>query len=477
MRFGSLTVVGFAGYRQETRQKVSCWNCRCDCGKSCEVPGYILTSGRRKSCGCSRQKAEEYIGKRYGKLTVLEIDREDPTTQVKFRCRCDCGTVKRIALRDLRNGKATSCGCDFQKKEIKKEFPEQIVEESKEEMRQAFIKGDSSGIVTLDDWIYVWIREVTTQSVKLSTTRMYADTLSHHVQPYLGAIRMEQMNTEVIQQWMTRMREQYILHPKGNPMTEGTLRNILSVLSGCLRDACKYRLIEDNPCTAVSWIPKQKNLWDDKSRLDEEALTVLEPFMETYQSGEGYPLGIGYQIVLYAGLTLSEVVALRWKDVDFAHHQICVRYFAVENRKEPEFEISASGRTDRHSAQNLEEASGRRKRKIPIPVFLNRRLQELRSRYDAEPEEFVLQDDDGQPVQIDRMRAALIRAGKANGLKHLTPRSLRDTYAMRAVRAGATSDVIAELMGFSSTRQVIRRYMPHMTSDKEELVERMCGRK
>ena len=44
------------------------------------------------------------------------------------------------------------------------------------------------------------------------------------------------------------------------------------------------------------------------------------------------------------------------------------------------------------------------------------------------------------------------------------------------MRAGASSDMIAELMGFSSSRQVIRRYMPHMSSDKQELVERMCGK-
>lgn len=477
MRFGSLTAVSFAGYRQETRQKVSCWLCRCDCGNTCEVPGYILLAGRRKSCGCSRKKPEDRIGGRYGKLTVLDVDKDNTTTQVKMLCRCDCGTVKSIALRDLRSGKVTSCGCDRTVAVQKREFPEQVTDEAKEEIRQAFTGGDISKVRTLDDWIYVWIREVAPQAVKISTIRMYADTLDHHVQPYIGGTEMESLSSDVIQKWINQMREQYITHPKGSPMTEGTLRNILSVLSGCLRDACKYRLLEENPCTEVAWVTKQKNLWTDKEWLDEDDLTALEPFLETYQTVEGYPLGIGYQLVLYAGLTLSEAVALRWQDVDLAHRQISVRYFAVENRKVPEFQVSVSGGTGKRYIQNLEETSGRRKRKIPIPSFLNRRLQSLQERYHAKPEDFVLQDDDGLPVQTDRMRAALIREGKSSGIKHLTPRTLRDTYAMRAVHAGASSDVIAELMGFSSTRQVIRRYMPNIASDKEELVERMCGRK
>lgn len=50
---------------------------------------------------------------------------------------------------------------------------------------------------------------------------------------------------------------------------------------------------------------------------------------------------------------------------------------------------------------------------------------------------------------------------------------LRDSYAMRAVRAGATSDELAELMGFASPQQVIRRYMPRKAGDKRRLVDRM----
>ena len=199
MRFGSLTAVSFAGYRQETRQKVSCWLCRCDCGNTCEVPGYILTSGRRKSCGCIRQKAESRIGKRYGKLTVLELDPDNKTTQIKYLCRCDCGTVKSIALRDLRSGKVTSCGCDRVITVQKREYPEQITDEAKEEIRQAFTGGDISRIRTLDDWIYIWIREVAPQAVKLTTVRMYADTLDHHVQPYIGRTEMKSLGSDVIQ--------------------------------------------------------------------------------------------------------------------------------------------------------------------------------------------------------------------------------------------------------------------------------------
>ena len=35
-KFGKLTVLGFGGYEQNTRQRVAMWNCHCDCGSDGE---------------------------------------------------------------------------------------------------------------------------------------------------------------------------------------------------------------------------------------------------------------------------------------------------------------------------------------------------------------------------------------------------------------------------------------------------------
>lgn len=50
------------------------------------------------------------IGKRIGRLVVLEADRTSPH-YLKWTCRCDCGTTKSIAGKSLRNGDTRSCGC------------------------------------------------------------------------------------------------------------------------------------------------------------------------------------------------------------------------------------------------------------------------------------------------------------------------------------------------------------------------------
>ena len=121
----------------------------------------------------------------------------------------------------------------------------------------------------------------------------------------------------------------------------------------------------------------------------------------------------------------------------------------------------------------MEQLTGRKKRTIPVPELLLKELEETRRQYQGQPEEFVLRKSEKEPVRMDRMRAALMRRANACGLGNVTPRMLRDTYAIHAVKAGASSDAIAELMGFASPQQVIRRYMPRTVSDKKTLVKKM----
>ena len=59
-RFGKLIVV-----ERDKNANVSSWMCKCDCGNIISVPTTILRSGRKKSCGCLRK---ERLGKYYNEL-------------------------------------------------------------------------------------------------------------------------------------------------------------------------------------------------------------------------------------------------------------------------------------------------------------------------------------------------------------------------------------------------------------------------
>ena len=115
--FGRLTVIERLGRRSKKRDTY--WLCQCNCGGQKEVSTYSLRSGHTKSCGCLEQEnkrkrktqVDDYIGKRYGHLLILEEAEVSENGKVKVRCQCDCGNITVCFLDDLKQGNTKSCGC------------------------------------------------------------------------------------------------------------------------------------------------------------------------------------------------------------------------------------------------------------------------------------------------------------------------------------------------------------------------------
>lgn len=118
LRYGQLTVIERSKRKGTNGQYYHV--CRCDCGNTRE----ILLRNSYKSCGCLQRKrflksdAQKKIGKKYGKLEVIEeLPRLPclPLSKEKHRkdylCRCDCGNVVIRKGKSLNHEKYSSCGC------------------------------------------------------------------------------------------------------------------------------------------------------------------------------------------------------------------------------------------------------------------------------------------------------------------------------------------------------------------------------
>lgn len=54
---------------------------------------------------------KSYIGKKFGKLTVIKLVSGNNATNRKYLCKCDCGNEKITSEENLRRGHCKSCGC------------------------------------------------------------------------------------------------------------------------------------------------------------------------------------------------------------------------------------------------------------------------------------------------------------------------------------------------------------------------------
>ena len=109
LRFGRLTVEGKSG--SKARDGNPLWRCRCDCGNLVETTKRRLLTGNIRSCGCGKQPPlKDWVGKRFGMLTVLSYARKENGFHL-WHCRCDCGTEVDVRQSNLQSGWTKSCGC------------------------------------------------------------------------------------------------------------------------------------------------------------------------------------------------------------------------------------------------------------------------------------------------------------------------------------------------------------------------------
>ena len=104
-RFGHLAVLADLGTDGHGGRH---WLCRCDCGREAVRGTHALTSG--SSTQCARWD-HDLLGRRFGRLTVMDFAGFAPRGGARFRCRCDCGRETTPLGSDLKRGAVLSCGC------------------------------------------------------------------------------------------------------------------------------------------------------------------------------------------------------------------------------------------------------------------------------------------------------------------------------------------------------------------------------
>ena len=110
-RFGKLLVVRYVPPAlAEGRPRH--WVCRCDCGTIARVAPCSLNGGRTRSCGCGRGAHEkQMIGRTFGRLTVVAEGTRAADGGKLWQCRCSCGFSGLYRGSNLRAGNTQSCGC------------------------------------------------------------------------------------------------------------------------------------------------------------------------------------------------------------------------------------------------------------------------------------------------------------------------------------------------------------------------------
>ncbi len=269
---------------------------------------------------------------------------------------------------------------------------------------------------------------------KPSTVQDYLIMLERHLVPFFGEQPLERIDTDRVAAYMAAKRR--------DKLATKTVLNHLNFLHGVFAFAVKRSWVPANPVATVDR-PRQRGANPDILFLElEEVQALLRAVPDDVYGPTERAL---YLTAAMTGLRQGELVALRWKDIDWPAGRVRVRQ-------------------NRVPGQYGSPKSRRGSRAVPLA---DRVAGELERHFQRSP---LQHDDDlvfahpltGGPLDPSKVLTRFKAALKAAGVRPVRFHDLRHTFGTRMAAAGVPLRTLQEWMGHRDykTTAIYADYQP-----------------
>ena len=160
----------------------------------------------------------------------------------------------------------------------------------------------------LADWYFENYAPV---ELKEGTVYNYKSDYNNHIKPVLGNVRVKDINTPRLTQFVQSLK----LQPE-------TVRKIYVVLQSIFHRGVEQGFIRDTPCRNVI-LPKNRSK-KKKPVLDEEQTSRFMKLIEEKKCDPDIKRII--KVLLYTGMRCGECLALSWNDINFEEMTISIEH-------------------------------------------------------------------------------------------------------------------------------------------------------
>jgi integrase len=300
------------------------------------------------------------------------------------------------------------------------------------------------------DFILKWI-EIHKKNIRPNTYETYIGHINNYIIPGIGHIPLDKLNAMHIEHFYDSMS-------KGvggiSKVENSTIIKTHMLIKASLKYAHKKDMVKQNVAEKVD-SPKNK-----KTEMDYWTKEEASNFLKV---ANGERLYVTFLLALTTGMNQSELLGLRWRDIDIENGYIHVRQ--VLDRKG---NIGSPKTKSRKRAIALDEIT------IETLKLHRRTILEEKMKYRS-----LYKDHDlvnctryGTPINYGNINRIWERlrehAVKTYGVKHIRFYDLRHTHATLMLIQGVHPKVVAERLGHSSTKQTLDTYshvIPGMQMD------------
>lgn len=279
---------------------------------------------------------------------------------------------------------------------------------------------------------------------KPATLQDYEIIARRHLVPFFSGRSLDRIDVQLVGDYLAAKRRE--------GLATNTIKNQLTFLHGIFRYAMKKGWVRANPVAAVDR-PREDRTDPDIRFLDREEVEAL--LRAVPDSSLGTLERAIYLVAAQCGLRQGELLALRWRDVDWAAGVVRVRR---------NFSRGTWGTPK----------SRRSSRAVPMTTRVMSELERVfqRSAFTADDDLVFAHPRLGSVLDASKLRKRFVKAVARAELRPVRFHDLRHTFGTQAAAAGVPLRTLQEWMGHRdyATTLIYADYAPR--ADERAMVER-----
>ena len=328
-----------------------------------------------------------------------------------------------------------------------------------------FGDGIDNDDITVDEWFTFWHTELI-KDLAANTRRNYAERYQKNIKPVIGKMKLKNVKPMHCIKILNNMDDEY---------AGSTIYQTYITLGTMLKSAKLNGKIKVHPLDGVKFSKSTKAVDDLK------VLTVEEQkkFLEAARRSHNY---YQYAFLLETGLRTGEMIALTWDDIDWEKRTLTIQK-TMEFRYKQQFWVAGppksmtSYRTIPLTSRAYEilkvvyATKDTRKQSPKLDIVLEyadkRRDQKQKKSFNMKDLVFI-NFRTGMPNKNSSYDTHLYKLCDEAGIRRFCMHTLRHTYATRAIESGMQPKTLQKLLGHSSLKMTMDRYV-HVTDDSMEM--------
>ena len=298
------------------------------------------------------------------------------------------------------------------------------------------------GKMTVGEYLGQWLKDYR-PSIGPHSAQTYEFFIERHIKPAIGQIPLTSLKPEHLQRLYSDKLSTGRRDGTGG-LGNRSVRYIHSTLHKALQSAVKLGMIARNPADAVD-VPKVK-----RQEMQVMSEDDIHTFLEAAKSTPYYAL---FHMALFTGMRRSELLALRWSDMDLLMCQAFVnRTLHRLNNGEIIFGETKTGKSRRMVALSPRTCS-------VLQEYRQKQEQNrLLAGHPLQESDLVFSHLDGKTLLPDSVTHAFMVLAQRTGLKGIHLHSARHTHATLMLKQGIHPKIVQERLGHATISTTLDLY-------------------